>query len=152
MTVDATLDFQVGASGAATQVTLRQNGMDQTGHRLDPQEAKRIADQAAAAQRFKDQKPATGSEDALRSNIEALRAGQPLYDKMSPGLANVTRQQLRSSATRSPSSARSNPSPLKASDQAAADIYERKFENGVTEWRIIMAADGKVESVGFRSM
>jgi hypothetical protein len=61
--------------------------------------AKSIADEsvartALAAQRFKNQKPTPGAEAAIRQNIAAILAGQPTYDRMSPGLADVTRQQL----------------------------------------------------------
>jgi hypothetical protein len=31
-----------------------------------------------------------------------------------------------------------------------ADIYQVKFEHGTTEWRIMLAADGKAVSIGFR--
>jgi hypothetical protein len=32
------------------------------------------------------------------------------------------------------------------------DIYEVKFENGLTEWRIGMMPDGKIEGIGVRTM
>jgi hypothetical protein len=31
-----------------------------------------------------------------------------------------------------------------------ADIYEVRFEHATTEWRIMLGADGKVASLGFR--
>jgi hypothetical protein len=33
-----------------------------------------------------------------------------------------------------------------------ADIYEIKFENGRVDWRIILAPDGKVASLGVRKV
>jgi hypothetical protein len=33
-----------------------------------------------------------------------------------------------------------------------ADIYEIKFDNGVLDWRIVLAPDDKVASVGIRKM
>jgi hypothetical protein len=34
-----------------------------------------------------------------------------------------------------------------------ADIYDVVFENGaMTEWRILLAADGKIEGVGFKPL
>jgi uncharacterized protein (DUF3084 family) len=58
-----------------------------------------MTDEAAAraelvAKRFKEQKPAEGSEAHLRRVIEELRTGQPDYSKMTPKFADVTRQQL----------------------------------------------------------
>lgn len=35
---------------------------------------------------------------------------------------------------------------------AGADIYEMAFEKGRTEWRIIVGADGKAESIGFQTL
>jgi hypothetical protein len=31
-----------------------------------------------------------------------------------------------------------------------ADIYEAKFEHGLTEWRITLEPDGKIAGVGFQ--
>jgi hypothetical protein len=32
------------------------------------------------------------------------------------------------------------------------DIYELKFDNGTLDWRILLAADGKVAGVGIRKI
>jgi hypothetical protein len=32
------------------------------------------------------------------------------------------------------------------------DIYELKFDNGTVDWRILLAADGKVAGVGIRKI
>jgi hypothetical protein len=154
--VDAQITFDVDAQGKATQLTLHQNGADQRATRLDDAEAKRIAGEDAAraalvAQRYKDQKAAPGSEEALKSNIEGLRAGEPKYDLMSPGLAQVTRQQLpQLKETISKLGALQSIS-FKGVGPGGADIYEVKFEHGVTEWRIGMTPDGKIQGVNFRA-
>ena len=44
--------------------------------------------------RFKDQTQDPRTEAALRRDIEELRLGQPRYERMSSGLAGITRQQL----------------------------------------------------------
>jgi hypothetical protein len=54
-------------------------------NRLSDAEGKRIIDESAAraalaAQRFKDQKPAPGTEDAIRQDIADIIAGQPKCD------------------------------------------------------------------------
>ncbi|MCC6131329.1 MAG: serine hydrolase [Acidobacteria bacterium] len=155
--VDAQIDFEVDAEGKATQLILHQNGRDMRAKRLDDAEASRIAEEAAAradlaAKRFKEQTPAAGSEAALRRNVEELRTGQPDYSKMSAPLAEVTRQQLpklketilRLGAVQSVT--------FKGVGQRGQDIYEVKFENGLTEWRISLMPDGKIEGVGFRPL
>jgi hypothetical protein len=150
--VDAQLEFSGSdVEGRATQMTLHQNGRDITGKRLDDSEFKRLSDAArVVAKRVKDQTAAPGSEAALRRLIEESRSGQPNYDLMSPGLATATRQQLpqiqaniiRLGAVKTIS--------FKGVGPAGADIYEVKFENGSLEFRIFVAADGKIEGANMR--
>lgn len=151
--VDAQLSFGVDAEGKATQVTLHQNGRDQVAKRADAaQAAKVVAAQEATAKRIKDQTPAPGAEAALRRDIDELRAGQPNYDLMSPGLADVTRRQLvqlketiaRLGAVQSVT--------FKSVGPAGADIFEVQFEHGATEWRITMESEQKIAGVGFRPL
>ena len=145
--VDAQLTFTTDAS----QMTLHQNGRDLVAKRMNDADMKRAAEQAAViAQRVKDQKPAPGTEAALRRNIEELQHGQPNYDQMSPQLADATRQQLpqlrqlmaQLGALQSVTFTGVAPNGL--------DIYQVKFEHGSTEWRIALGPDGKASAIGFR--
>jgi CubicO group peptidase (beta-lactamase class C family) len=150
---DAQISFEVDANGQATELILRQNGAEQRATRLGEAETKRIAEEAAAtALRFKEQKPAPGSEAALRRNIEELRRGEPDYSRMSTGLAEVTRQQLSSLKATIVQLGAVQSVTFKGVGPAGRDIYEVKFENGLTEWRIGMMPDGKIEGVGFRPL
>jgi Domain of unknown function (DUF3471) len=155
--VDAQIDFDVDTQGRATQLILHQNGSDQRARRLDDAEAKRAADESAAkadaiAKRFKEQKPAPGSEAALRRAIEELRRGQPDYSQMSTTFAEVTRQQLSSLKETVVQLGSVQSVTFKGVGPGGRDIYEVKFENGLTEWRIGMMTDGKIEGIGFRSL
>ena len=155
--VDARFTFDVDPQGKATQLTLHQNGRDLPAKRLDDAEGKRIADEnaaraAAAAQRFKDQKAAPGSEAAMRRAFEELRTGQPDYSRMSEGLADVTRQQPQGlKATMAQLGALQSVT-FKGVGPGGRDIYEVKFENGSVECRIGMTPDGKIDGMGFRAM
>jgi CubicO group peptidase (beta-lactamase class C family) len=152
--VNAQIEFPVtGPQRKATQLTLHQNGRDMVGTRLDDAEAKKIADTAATrAKRFKDQTQSPGTEAALRRDIEELRLGEPKYELMSAGLANVTRQQLPQLKTTINQLGAVQSVTFKGVGPAGADIYEVKFDHGSTEWRLMLDADGKVESVGFRPL
>ena len=149
---DAQLEFPKTAAGEkASQTILHQNGRDQTAKRLDDAEAKRVADAAAAvAKRIKDQTAAPGSADALRAMIEGIRAGKPDYDKMSTGLANVTRNQLTSLQATIVKLGALQSITFKSVGPAGPDIYSVKFENGGLEYRIWLAPDGKIESANVR--
>jgi serine-type D-Ala-D-Ala carboxypeptidase/endopeptidase len=148
--VDAQLTFDADAQGKATQVTLHQNGRDITAKRID--EAQATALSAALAKRFKDQTALPGSEAAVRRLVEELRIGQPKYELMTPGFADVTRQQLPQLKTIITQFGAVQSVTFKAVGQGGDDIYEVKFEHGSSEWRIMLQTDGKVGSVGIRPL
>jgi CubicO group peptidase (beta-lactamase class C family) len=155
--VDAQIAFEVDSQGRATQLTLHQNGTDHAAKRLDDADAKRMSDEAAAkaeavAKRFKDQKPAPGSEALLRRAIEELRLGQPDYSQMSPAFADVTRQQLPNLKSAVGQLGAVQSVTFKGVGPGGFDIYEVKFQNGLTEFRIGLAPDGKIEGIGFRPL
>jgi CubicO group peptidase (beta-lactamase class C family) len=150
--VDAELEFgKDDDQGRPAQLILHQNGRDQIAKRLDDAEFKRLSDAAAAvAKRFKDQTAAPGGEAALRKMIEELRAGKPDYDRMSPGLATVTRQQLTQLQASIVQLGALQTVTFKGVGPGGADIYQVKFENGSLEYRIWLGPDGKMESAGVR--
>jgi cyanophycinase len=153
--VDADLDFVKDADGEVTSLTLHQNGNDVSMPRLSDSEAKRVADQnaareAIAAKRFAEQKPAEGSEAAIRKNIADVSAGTPDYDTMSPGLAAATRQQLDGVKALFAGMGAVKSVTFKRVEQSGADVYVVEFEHGSTEWRIVMGPDGKIDGLSFR--
>jgi CubicO group peptidase (beta-lactamase class C family) len=153
--VDANLDFVKDANGKVTSLVLHQGGRDNPMSRLDDAEAKRISDEtaakdAAAAKRFKDQQPDPASEAAIRRNIADILAGQPKYDQMSDGLAQATRQQLPGLKTLFAGFGAIKSVTFTSVARNGADTYKVEFEHGSTEWHIIMAPDGKIDSLNFR--
>jgi hypothetical protein len=152
--VDAQIEFpKDDGSGKASQLILHQNGRDQTAKRLDDAAAKKSLDAAAAvAKRFKDQTAAPGSEAALRKMIEDVRAGKPDYSTMSSGLADAVRQQLTQMQPKITQLGAIQSVTFMGVGPAGPDIYDVKFENGTLEYRIWLAADGKVDSANFRPL
>lgn len=149
--VSANLDFVKNSTGKVTSVVLHQNNQDVTMKRLDDAEVKRIADaDALATKRFEDQQPAAGSEAAIRRDIAELLAGKPDYSQMSTGLADATRQQLPQFKTQLANLGALKSVAFLGVERNGADTYDVTFEHGATEWRIIMAPDGKIDSVRFR--
>jgi hypothetical protein len=71
---------------------------------------------------------------------------------MSPGLASATRQQLPGLKTLFATLGAVKSVTFKSVEKSGADVYDVEFDHGATEWRIIMAPDGKIDSVGFRQM
>jgi hypothetical protein len=147
---NAQFTFAPDGQGKATELVLHQNGRDRTGKRVDEAEAERLRD--ALAQRVKDQTAQPGSEAALRSSIDGLQRGQPNYDQMIPAFADATRQQLPRIQSRLASLGQLKSVTFKGVGPGGADIYEVMFANGGLEWRIALAADGKIVGIGMRPL
>lgn len=155
--VDAEMEFIKDSNGKITSLVLHQNGHDTSMNRLDHAEGKRIIDEssahaALAEQRFKDQKPTPGAEDAIRQVIASILAGQPKYDRMSPGLADTTRQQLPQLKTIFGNLGAIKSVTFKRVEKNGADVYDMEFEHGSTEWQVFMTPDGILDTVNFRMM
>jgi hypothetical protein len=149
--VDAQLEFPTDEQGPASQLVLHQNGRDMTAKRLSDAEAKTVFDAIADFdRRFKEQKPAPGSEAAVRRMVEGLVAGKPPYDLMSAGLANATRQQLTGIQSTFAGLGPLQSITFKEVGSGGADVYRVKFEKGSIDFRIWLAPDGKVDSATFR--
>ena len=149
--INAEIEFPKDTKGPASQLILHQNGRDMTGKRLDDAEAKKVADAAAAFdKRFKDQTAAPGSEAAVRRMIGELKAGNPNYDLMSPGLADVTRQQLPRIQSMIAGMGALQSVIFKGVGPGGADIYQVNFENRSIDYRIWLGADGKTEGANLR--
>jgi hypothetical protein len=149
--VDAQLEFPKDEQGPASQMVLHQNGRDMTAKRLSDADAKTVLDAAADFERrFKEQKPAAGSEAAVRRMIGELIAGKPNYDLMSAGLATATRQQLTGIQSTFAGFGALQSITFHGVGPGGADIYQVKFENGSIDYRVWLTPDGKVESANFR--
>jgi CubicO group peptidase (beta-lactamase class C family) len=149
--INAEIEFPKDEKGPASQLILHQNGRNMTGKRLDDVEAKKIADAAAAFdKRFKDQTAAPGSEAAVRRMIGELQTGKPNYDLMSPGLAEVTRQQLPQLQSMIVAMGALQSVIFKGVGPGGADIYQVNFEKGSIDYRIWLGEEGKTESANLR--
>lgn len=145
--VNAQLEFaKEDGQGRPAELILHQNGRDLRAERLDDAKTKAIMDAAAAfAKRFTDQTADSRSAAALRKMVEGLAAGKPDYDSMSPGLADATRQQLPQIQEQMNRFGPLRAVVFKAVGPAGPDIYTVEFEKGALEYRIWLAADGKIE-------
>jgi hypothetical protein len=142
----ARLTFQAGADGHPAAFVRHANDIDTSAPRISAAEGKQITDELADKVKNKTQDPAT--EAALRRTIEELRTGKPDYDKMSPTMVFVTRQQLSDLHGMVTSFGAVKSITFKGVGPAGADIYDVAFENQATEWRIIVGTDGKSENIG----
>ena len=142
--------FDRDAQGQATELVLHQNGRDQTAKRISDSEAKQLED--ALAKRVKEQIAAPGSEAATRKLIDQMQRKQVDYEQFTPDFAIVARQNAAPVEGLIASLGALQSVTFKGVGPGGGDIYDIKFESGAVDWRIILAPDGKVASVGVRKL
>jgi hypothetical protein len=97
--------------------------------------------------RFQSQKPAPGSEAALRRDIDGLMRGEPIYDQMIPSLVDLVRPQAAQLEARLTALGPLQSVSFMDVGPGGQDIYEAVFAKGRTTWGIAMALDGKIQNV-----
>jgi CubicO group peptidase (beta-lactamase class C family) len=138
------------AQGRAAEAILHLGPRDQSFKRLDDAAAKPVLDAAADfIRRFRNQIPAPGGDQVVRAAIAGLQSGKLDYTRMSPGLAEVTRQQLPNLQATFTKLGALQSVAFKSVGPGGADVYLCRFEKGAIEYRIWLATDGKVESANF---
>jgi len=91
-------------------------------------------------------KASPGTEEAIRRSIDELARGEPNYDLMTPMMANVTRQQLRTLQKTVADLGEFESLTFMAVDpRSGADAYTAKFAKGSLIWSIKLTEDGKTE-------
>jgi hypothetical protein len=150
-------DGNLDPDGKVTSLVLHQGKRDTSMTRLDDASAKKVFDEIAAndalaAKRFAEQKPAAGSEATIRKVIAEIEAGTPNYDSMNPGLAAATRQQLPRLKAIFANLGRLKSVTFRSVEKSGMDVYVVEFQHGRTEWRIMKSPDGKIDTLGFQPM
>jgi hypothetical protein len=148
-TVKVTQRFVVDDQGYVTSTTVHQNGKEQTLPRIPTAEGERI--EATVAAKVKSQIATSGTDAALRRNIEGLQSGNPIYSEMSPDLQEATRKQLpdlKESLNRM--------GPVESVQFVGVgnqgwDIYQVTHESGSTIWRIHLAQNGIIDGLLLQS-
>jgi D-alanyl-D-alanine-carboxypeptidase/D-alanyl-D-alanine-endopeptidase len=153
-----TFDFDPTVQqGAATRVTIHQNGRDRVANRLSEAEAKRAMDEiqshnADVEKRFSQQTQTPGTDAAVRRSIQELQRGESNYDLMSAELAETRRQQLPQLKTAIMQFGALQSVTFKGVGAGGDDIYEVKFEHATTEWKLSLSRDGKTQNINFRPL
>jgi CubicO group peptidase (beta-lactamase class C family) len=148
-TVDVSITFETDNQGRATKLVLHQDGHDRPATRLDDAAAKPIAGALAAANlRIKNQTPAPGSEPTLRQLIGDLSAGTPHYDRMTPEMAKLTREQLGQLQQLLNSLGAVQSVTFKEVTPEGYDVYKVTFANGIAEFGVTVQGDGILSGAG----
>ena len=144
--VNAQLTFETDGEGHATALVLHQNGQNHTAPRMDDAAAQQI--ESALSAKVQSQTPTPGSEAALRRLIPSLCAGKPIYDEMSPALADATRTQLPNLQSACTTLGAVQSVEFRGVGMQGWDVYDVRHEKGMSTWRISLA-DGKIAGALF---
>jgi CubicO group peptidase (beta-lactamase class C family) len=148
-TVDALISFDTDGQGRAIRLVLRQDGHDRAATRLDDAAAKPIAEALAAANlRIKNQTPAPGSESTLRQLIGGLSAGTPHYDRMTPEMAKLTREQLGQLQQLLSGLGAIQSVNFKKVTPEGIDVFKVTFVHGNAEFGVSVQEDGILSGAG----
>jgi len=88
--------------------------------------------------------PLAGSDEMLRQYIEAVGRGEPNYDRMTPQIAALTRQQLALNQAILGRLGTLRALSFRGVTNNGNDIYMAHFANGSAEWRIGLVKDGLI--------
>jgi hypothetical protein len=88
--------------------------------------------------------PLAGSEEMLRQYIEAMRRGEPNYNRMTAEVAAQTRQQLALNQAILGRLGELRALSFRGVSGFGSDIYIAHFANGSAEWRIGLVKDGTI--------
>jgi hypothetical protein len=140
--IDAGISFQHDAHGRTIGLVLHLNGTDSPASRIDPTTARQIS--LANTEKIQGQTATPGSEAALRRLIDGFRTGKPPYEEMTPKLADLTRRNLPQMQAAMTQLGAVRSIEFHGVSEQGWDIYYVKHENGKTQWRIVLGADGLI--------
>ena len=149
------VSFALDGEGPASALVLHRNDREWRARRIDAPSAHEIETAfaqriASAPDRFREQSPAPGSRDALLRAIEELRSGAPDYGRMSRQLAEIVRSQLPQLGGMLGTLGPVESVFFRGVGPGGYDIYGAQFAHGSAEFRLSVAADGRIDDLLFR--
>ncbi len=136
--------FVCGDDGQATGYSYRVLDMELSRQRVDAAAAGTI--RRHLADRVANNMPVPGSDVALRSLIEGIRAGVLRYEEMAPEFAVIIEKQLPGLKTIATFLGAIKSIDFKGVGTEGWDVYDVQRENGSARWRIAFRSDGKIAS------
>jgi hypothetical protein len=92
------------------------------------------------------------SEPSIRRISEELARGEPNYDLLTPGMQEVTRQQLPQLTQRFQALGAIQSVTFVEVGPQGGDAFDVAYENGGLRWNISVAPDGKTSGAGIRPL
>ena len=92
------------------------------------------------------------SEPTIRRTAGELARGEPDYDLLTPGMQQVTRQQLAGLKQMLNNLGALESVTFVEVDDQGGDAFDVKFANGAVRWNIVVNAEGKTAAAGIRPL
>jgi beta-lactamase regulating signal transducer with metallopeptidase domain len=147
--VAAQVSFVTDAQGKVTEMVLHQGGIEQHAPKVDQSVVNSGA--AALAERIKNNLPDPDRVAPLRRFIDALIAGQPNLDDMSPALAAAVKNQWSATQKQFEGAGAFKSLEFKKVGAQGMDIYVATFENRQVSFRIgPLTPDHKIQGLLMR--
>jgi len=92
------------------------------------------------------------SEPTIRRTADELARGEPNYELLTPGMQQVTRQQLAGLTQTFRNLGAIESVTFVEVDGQGGDAFDVKFANGALRWSIVVLPDGKTAAAGIRPL
>jgi DNA-binding transcriptional MerR regulator len=146
----AQISFDVSPAGTVERLTFHSGGFEHVAHRIDDAEAEREA--AILANRIKNKIPNPGSAQILRRVIASLQSGEVDLAQFIDSLSAQIQISLSAIVEELSAKGAVKDVAFRGVGPVGGDVYDVKFENENTEWRIGLAPDCKIRFLFWRSM
>ena len=147
--IRAQLSFVRDDNGAVTSLVLHQNGIEQSAPRISKEMADSV--ERSIESRKASNKPQPGSEQALRRIIKATQLGVAESDLMSPNLRRAFEEQIPDNKRVLQKWGELQSIQFKGVSMADdCDVYDVKFDQAETEWRLSLNDTSRIETANFR--
>jgi bla regulator protein BlaR1 len=139
------LKFVLDGQGQATAVVVHMATpqFEFTMPRIAASVARQIMINTTA--KIQSQTPTPGSEAALRRMIDAVRAGKPNYDEMTPWFADLVEQTLSVYQAVYATWGAVQSVEFRHVDITGGDVYEVRQEHGTSMWSITLDSNGRID-------
>jgi CubicO group peptidase (beta-lactamase class C family) len=147
---DDVFSFENGPDGKVSALVMRHEGQPMRALRLAEDQGRHdVKDQANPVQNVAAVQSVVttrGTETALRRSLEALARGAPEYERMTPALSALVRQQAPSLAPVVAAWGPIQSLEYKGVTPKGADIYAVHFAHASVEVHIALDADGRISA------
>lgn len=148
--VPAQITFSRDTDGAVTGLTLHQDGHEQMAGRVDEGTVRAL--EQTLAHRITEKRPVQDSRLLVEDLVRQHQQGKPNYEKMSPPLAAIAREQAEIIRGELQRLGPMTDITFKGVTDEGWDVYDVSFESGRQEWSFSLAADGRFNGILVRKL